>query len=178
MKIPKVFAFIFILLLPHSNASADWVWSPEQGKFINTESDTQGDADDLFDNALDLYKEKKLDKATEQFKLVLKKYPKSRVAPEAQYRIGTLYEESSDYVEAHKAYQALIKSYPQSERFEEVIEREYQIGSMFLSGKKGKNSNDLKSLLKTSGKAFRKNLYNQCHKRRFLRPANSNSRPA
>ena len=138
MKISKVFAFIFILLLPHSVASADWVWSPEQGKFINTESETQSGADDIFENALDFYKEKKLDKATEQFKIVLKKYPKSRVAPESQYRIGTIYEETGDYVEAHKAYQALIKTYPQSERFEEVIEREYQIGNMFLSGKKGK----------------------------------------
>ena len=138
MKIPKVFAFILIWLIPHSIASADWVWSPDQGKFINSASDTQSDADDIFDNALDLYKEKKLDKATEQFKIILKKFPKSRVSPEAQYRIGTIFEERSDYVEAHKAYQALIKSYPQSERFDEVIEREYQIGSMFLSGKKGK----------------------------------------
>ena len=140
MKTQKVFAFIFVLLLPYSIASADWVWSPEQGKFINSASDTQSDADDIFDNALDLYKDKKLDKATEQFKIILKKYPKSRVAPEAQYRLGTIYEEKSEYVEAHKAYQALIKSYPQSQRFEEVIEREYQIGSMFLSGKKGRSS--------------------------------------
>ena len=138
MKISKVFAFIFVLLLPHSFASADWIWSPEQGKFINTESETQSGADDIFDNALDLYKEKKLDKAADQFKIILKQYPKSRVAPEAQYRIGTIFEETGDYVEAHKAYQSLIKSYPQSERFEEVIEREYQIGTMFLSGKKGK----------------------------------------
>jgi outer membrane assembly lipoprotein YfiO len=138
MKISKVFAFIFILLLPHSFASADWVWSPEQGKFINTETETQSGADDIFDNALELYKEKKLDKAAEQFKIVLKQYPKSRVAPESQYRLGTIYEETGDYVEAHKAYQSLIQSYPQSERFDEVIEREYQIGTMFLSGKKGK----------------------------------------
>ena len=138
MKISKVFALIFILLLPHSFAFADWVWSPEQGKFVNTQSETQSGADDIFDNALDLYKEKKLDKAAEQFKIVLKQYPKSRVAPESQYRLGTILEETGDFVEAHKAYQALIKAYPQSERFEEVIEREYQIGTMFLSGKKGK----------------------------------------
>ena len=138
MKISKVFAFISILLLPYSFASADWVWSPEQGKFVNTESESQSGANDIFDNALDLYKEKKLDKAAEQFKIVLKQYPKSQVAPESQYRLGTIFEETGDFVEAHKAYQALIKSYPQSERFEEVIEREYQIGTMFLSGKKGK----------------------------------------
>ncbi|MBI4711533.1 MAG: hypothetical protein HY767_03610 [Candidatus Omnitrophica bacterium] len=94
MKISKIFVFISILLLPHSLASADWVWSPEQGKFINTESETQCGADDIFDNALDLYKEKKLDKAAEQFKIVLKQYPKSRVAPESQYRLGTIFEET------------------------------------------------------------------------------------
>ena len=138
MKISKVFALIFLLLLPHSFAFADWVWSPEQGKFVNTQSETHSGADDIFDNALDLYKEKKLDKAAEQFKIILKQYPKSRVAPESQYRLGTIAEEIGDFVEAHKAYQALIKAYPQSERFEEVIEREYQIGTMFLSGKKGK----------------------------------------
>lgn len=138
MRISKVLTFIAVLLLPQSFVSADWVWSPEQGKFINTESDTQSEADDIFENALDLYKEKKLDKAAEQFKALLKKYPQSRVAPESQYRLGTIYEETGDFVEAHRAYQALIKSYPQSERFEEVIEREYQIGIMFLSGKKGK----------------------------------------
>ncbi|MBU9889087.1 MAG: outer membrane protein assembly factor BamD [Candidatus Omnitrophica bacterium] len=138
MRISKVLAFLFVLFLPSSFVSADWVWSPEQGKFINTQEDTQTDAEDLFETALDLYKEKDLDKAIEQFELVLKKYPKSRFAPEAEYRLGTLYEESSDYVKAHKAYQSLIKSYPQSERFDEVIEREYQIGMIFLSGKKGK----------------------------------------
>lgn len=138
MKSSKVFAFIILLLLPHSFASADWVWSPEQGKFINTEEDTQANAEDLFDNALELSKGKKLDKAIQQFELVLKKYPKSRVAPESQYRLGTIYEEQGDLIKAHKAYQSLIKSYPQSERFEEVVEREYQIGTNFLSGTKGK----------------------------------------
>lgn len=138
MKIKKIFAFVVAGFFLSSVASADWVWSPEQGKFINTQSETQGDANDVFDNALDLYKEKKLDKAVEQFELLLKKYPKSQVAPEAQYRLGTIYEEQADLVKAHNAYQALIKAYPQSERFEEVIEREYEIGMAFLAGKKGK----------------------------------------
>ncbi|HNX68852.1 MAG TPA: outer membrane protein assembly factor BamD [Candidatus Omnitrophota bacterium] len=136
MRIWKVFAFISILLLPHSFVSADWVWSPEQGKFINTEENTQADADEIFDGALDFYKEKKLDKAVEQFEIILKKYPKSRVAAESEYRLGTIFEEQGDLVKAHKTYQSLVKSYPQSERFEEVVEREFLIGETFLSGKK------------------------------------------
>lgn len=157
MRISKVFAFIFIMFLPYSFTFAEWVWSPEQGKFINTESETQSGADDLFDNALDLYKEKKLDKAADQFKAILKQYPKSRVAPESQYRLGTIFEETGDYVEAHKAYQSLIKSYPQSTRFEEVIEREYEIGIMFLSGKKGKLLGlDIRPSLPLASEVFQK----------------------
>lgn len=141
MKILKVFAcgvFLSLFFLFSPVADADWVWSPDQGKFVNTDEGGQDESQESFDSALELFKEKKLDKAADEFQRLLKKYPKSRVAPEAEYRLGTIYEETGDFLRAHKTYQALIKNYPQSERFEEVIEREYQIGNAFLSGKKGK----------------------------------------
>lgn len=141
MKISKVFAFwvIFLSFFVFAPvAKADWVWSPEQGKFINTDEGGQDAAQDAFERALDFFKEKKLDKAADEFQLILKKYPKSNVAPESEYRLGTIYEETGDLLKAHKAYKSLIKNYPQSERFDEVIEREYEIGNAFLSGKKGK----------------------------------------
>lgn len=159
MKILKVFAFaccLSPLFFCQPAAHADWVWSPEKGKFVNTDEGGQDVAQDAFDDALDLFKEKKLDKAAEAFQLILKKYPKSNVAPEAGYRLGTIYEEQGDLLKAHKAYQTLIKSYPQSERFDEVIEREYQIGLAFLSGKKGKVLGlDIKPSLPSAAEVFK-----------------------
>lgn len=141
MKFSKLIALL-IFLIPVLTFSpvayADWVWSPEQGKFVNTDEGGQDSAQDAFDQALDLFQEKKLDDAAKQFEVILKKHPKSRVAPESQYRLGTIYEESGDLLKAHKAYQNLLKTYPQSERFEEVVEREYGLGMAFLSGEKGK----------------------------------------
>lgn len=140
MRFSKVVAFFCSITLAFAFipfAQADWVWSPEQGKFVSTDEGGQDDAQDMFEQALELFREKRLDKSAEQFELILKKYPKSQIAPEAQYRLGTIYEEKGDLAKAHKAYQALLKSYPQSERFEEVVEREYELGNAFLSGEKG-----------------------------------------
>ncbi|MGI6240331.1 MAG: tetratricopeptide repeat protein [Candidatus Omnitrophota bacterium] len=140
MKFSSIVALIIpvsLVLVPGPRANADWVWSPERGEFVSTDEGGQDDSQDAFDQALDYFQEKKLDPAAEGFELILKKYPKSIVAPEAQYRLGTIHEEKGDLVKAHKAYQNLLKTYPQSERFEEVVEREYEIGSAFLSGEKG-----------------------------------------
>ncbi len=138
MKSSKIFFLIAFFLTSQTSVFAEWIWSPEQGKFINASQDLKGDADELFDKALELYTQKDIKKSTEMFEFILKKFPKSNVAPESQYRVGTLSEEAGDFLKAHKSYQSLIKNYPQSNRFEEVVEREYKIGLMFLSGTKGK----------------------------------------
>lgn len=138
MKIKKVYAAFFLLLIIPSTAQAYWVWSPEAGKFVNADGATQDSAEEHFDYAMKLYREKNLDEASDKFKEILKQYPQSRVAPEAQYRLGMLLEEKGDYLKAFKAYKRLVESYPQSERFNEVIEREFRIGNVFLSGKKAK----------------------------------------
>lgn len=135
----KGFAFFLCcLLFPAAFSHAYWVWSPESGKFVNPEGAVQDTAEEQYDYAMQFYKEKNLDEAANQLEGLLKKFPGARIAPEAQYRLGTIYEEKSDFQKAFKAYKVLLESYPQSERLNEAIEREYRIGNLFLSGKKGK----------------------------------------
>jgi outer membrane protein assembly factor BamD len=138
MKIKKAFTFFLILALPCTSLQAYWVWSPEAGKFVNAEGATQDSAEEQFDYAMKLYREKNLDEASDKFKEILKRYPQARVAPEAQYRLGLILEEEGEYLKAFKNYKSLVETYPQSERFNEVIEREFRIGNVFLSGKKAK----------------------------------------
>ncbi len=140
MKSEKVLAFFisFLLCSQPFSLQAHWVWSPEAGKFINTESVGQDTADEQYDYALKLYKEKKLEASAEQLEDLLKKFPQSRIASEAQYRIGLIWEERQDYNKAFKAYKVLVEQYLQSERFAEVIEREFRIGNLFLAGQKAK----------------------------------------
>lgn len=118
---------------------AEWVWSPELGKFVSPKEDeTRDNSSQQLDYALELYKQKQYDKAVTELEDLVKQFPGSRVAPEAQYRLGTVYEEKGDYFKALKAYQKLIETYPQNDRFEEVVEREFKLGNLFLSGKRGK----------------------------------------
>lgn len=138
MKIKKVAAFFLLCLIPAMPSWGYWIWSPEQGKFINAESAGEDTADAQYQYALQLYREKNLEKAEKELSDLVDKFPAASIAPEAQYRLGTIYEEIGDYLKAFKAYKKLIDSYPQSERLTEIIEREYRIGNVFLSGKKGK----------------------------------------
>ena len=140
MKIKRIHFLILstLFLLPSLQSYAYWVWSPESGKFVNPEKAVQDTADEQYDYAMKFYKEKDLGEAAKQLEQLLKKYPGSRIAPEAQYRLGAVYEEQGDYMKAFKAYKILVESYPQSERLGEVTEREFRIGNLFLSGKKAK----------------------------------------
>ena len=138
MKRTKVLFFLLFFLCPALISQAYWVWSPEEGKFINPEGAEEGSFEDRYDDAMRFYKEKDLKAAEDRLKEILKENPGSSIAPEAQYRLGTIYEESGDYLKAFKTYKKLIDSYPQTDRFNEVIEREFRIGNLFLSGKKAK----------------------------------------
>lgn len=138
MKIKKALSLLLLLIYPSLNAQAYWVWSPEAGKFVNADGEAADTAEQQYDFAMKLFKEKNLEQAEERFREVVDKYPNARVAPEALYRLGAIYEEQGDYLKAFKQYKRLVESYPQSDRFSEVIEREYRIGNLFLSGKKAK----------------------------------------
>lgn len=138
MKNSRQLFVAIILSLITSTAHAYWVWSPESGKFVNPENAVQDTADEQYDYAMKLYRQKNVKEAADQLKVLLKKYPASRIAPEAQYRLGTIYEETDDYMKAFGAYKILLESYPQSERIPEVVEREFRIANLFLSGKKAK----------------------------------------
>lgn len=131
-------AFFFIFLAGQGLSQAYWVWSPEQGKFVNPEGASQDSAEEQYDYAMQFYKEKNLDEALKQLENLIKKYPAARVASEAQYRRATIFEEKGDYWRAFQVYKELVESYPHSDRIEEVMEREFKIGNVFFSGKKAK----------------------------------------
>lgn len=136
----RAFSLILVLtfLLFSSPLYAVWVWSPEAGRFINPDAAVQETPQEQYDYAMEAYKNQDLKEAVGRLRLLLKRYPGAQIAPEAQYRLGTIYEELRDYHRAFRAYRDLILRYPQSERMDEALEREFRIGNLFLSGSKGK----------------------------------------
>ncbi|MBI4549610.1 MAG: outer membrane protein assembly factor BamD [Candidatus Omnitrophica bacterium] len=129
---------ILVSLTFSQPAGAYWVWSPESGKFVNPEGAVEDTANEQFDYAVSFYEAKNYDKALDELKNLAKKYPTSRMAPEAYFKMGQIHEENHDFLKAFRSFQKIIDNYPNSTRANEVIERQYRIGNVFLSGKKTK----------------------------------------
>ncbi len=131
-----LFVLLFFLQIPP--VSPYWVWSPELGKFVNSEETVQDTAENQYDYAMEFYKKKDLKETAKQLRLLLRAYPSSQVASEGQFRLGTVFEEMGDYYRAFRAYRDLTQRYPQSERMSEALKRMFHIGNLFLSGQKAK----------------------------------------
>jgi outer membrane protein assembly factor BamD len=65
---------------------------------------------------------------------ILRVWPLSDYAPDAEYLIGRCLEMSGKDEAAFKAYQNIIEKYPRSSRYQEVLWRQYEIANRFLGG--------------------------------------------
>jgi outer membrane protein assembly factor BamD (BamD/ComL family) len=118
-------------------ASAAWIWSPQTG-WVGPTGAVKDSPEEQLAFAVAFFDRKDYDRAAKEFKKLLKAYKASRQAPEAQYYLGRCAEEDGDYYKAFLEYRKTIQTYPSTERFDDILEREYQIGNYFLGGKKRK----------------------------------------
>ena len=131
---------VFILLLYFSaipSASAAWVWSPQTG-WIGPTGAVKDSPQEQLAFAIAFFDRKDYDRARKEFKKLLRAYKESPEAAEAQYYVGRCDEEDGDYYKAFVAYRKTIQVYPSTKRFDEILEREYQVANYFLAGKRRK----------------------------------------
>ena len=114
---------------------AAWVWSPQTG-WIGPGGAVKDTPEEQLAHAMKFFENSEYDRARVEFKKLLKAYKDSREAAEAQHYIGRCHEEQGDYYEAFLAYRKTIQTYPSTSRFDDCLSRMYQIGNLFLSGKK------------------------------------------
>jgi outer membrane protein assembly factor BamD len=65
---------------------------------------------------------------------VVKVWPLSDYAPRAEFLIGRCLEMRGRDEKAFDAYQRIVKKYPRSDNYEDVLWRQYEIGNRFLGG--------------------------------------------
>ena len=102
------------------------------------EEEIIGNANELFAQAEAAEKDGQHSRAIKIYKRMVKKYPRSNLAPEATFRAGKLTEEQGDYLRAAPIYRGLMENYPQTRHFQEAIESQFRIGEILLNGKKRK----------------------------------------
>ena len=96
----------------------------------------QKDAQTQYDNALLKEKSGDIGSALAGYRKTAKRFPKSTVAPSAQYKIGEILEKRKDLDGAATAYELLIRRYPHSTDFNNALEGEFRIGDAYLEGYK------------------------------------------
>jgi outer membrane protein assembly factor BamD len=74
------------------------------------------------------------DAALKAYKSLLRRWPLSFFAPEAQYRIGKLLEDEGDFQSAFKSFQTMVQKYPSSDYFEQALDEQYRIANLYLAG--------------------------------------------
>ncbi len=131
----RVLLILFFTFVCLSQAHAVWIWTPQTGKFINPKWSVKSTPKEQLEYSMAFLEGRKYNEAISELRKLIKHYPRSKEAPEAQYYLGKVQETINKPFEAYKAYQVVIDKYPFSERAAEIVEIEYQIGNQLLEGR-------------------------------------------
>ncbi len=135
----KRLLFLLIFLFSYAgNTYAFWMWTPETNQWINPKFAVKDTPKEQFDLAMQAYDAKQFKESSNEFEKLLKHYPRSVEAPDAQFYIAKIIEDDGDFFAAYKEYQKVVDRYPFSERSAEVIQRQYDIGVKLLNGEQTK----------------------------------------
>jgi len=130
------FLLFFSLLAGGSPAFGYWVWSPKTGKWIDPRTQPKDTPSEQLQYARGVYEAKDHQKAVREFLRLVRHYPKSAEAPEAQFMVGQCYEAMDRPYLAFQMYKKLLEVYPYSARFKDAVSRSFAIGEAFSEGQK------------------------------------------
>ncbi len=127
-------SLIFLFIFP-SFSRADWIWTPETGKFINPKWAVKPTPADQLEYAQSFKDQGNCKKALGEYKKLIRAYPRAKEAPEAEFYTGQCLEEMGRPYEAYQAYQLVVDKYPFSERAAQILGLEYNIANHLLENK-------------------------------------------
>jgi len=129
-----ILSVAFLAIFP-SFAKADWIWTPETGKFINPKWEVKSTPEDQLEYAQSFRDQGNCKKAMAEYKKLIKAYPRAKEAPEAEFFTGQCLEDTHKPYEAYLAYQLVIDKYPFSERAAQIVGLEYNLANHLLENK-------------------------------------------
>ena len=121
MNIKRIFCislWIFFIAVALDVCEAYWVWTPQTKRWVNPKYSVKDTPRLQFEWAMDFYNKGE--------------------APEAQYYVGICYEKMENSYQAFVEFQKVVDIYPNSTRFNEIIEHQYSIGERLYSDEKRK----------------------------------------
>ena len=135
------FILLFIIFIgvvtPHV-IYADYIWSSDLGRFVKVGTIVHDTPQGQFEYAQSLEEEGDLDTAEDAYNNLFRKFPNTLFAQDALFHLGLIQEKMQKYYEAFHNYQKIIDYYPHTDKLEAITERQFKIGNLFLSGRRGR----------------------------------------
>jgi outer membrane protein assembly factor BamD len=128
---------ILLFLLP-SRSPAPIIYREGEGIVPSEVQDIEikKNAQDQFDLAQRYEENHDYARAGASYRLLVRRFPRSDIAPTAQYNSGRMYQHQGKLDVAFNEYQGLVEKYPRSSEFEPALEAEYNIAKAYLDGKR------------------------------------------
>ncbi|MFO7973175.1 MAG: outer membrane protein assembly factor BamD [Candidatus Hydrogenedentota bacterium] len=118
------------LLLVAASADA-WIWNPATGRWINEKNLPQPTAELQVEAARSLMEQGEYKKALRETNKFDKYYLDSEWADENQFLRGEIRFRQGRYLNAANEFQQVITNYPDTDLYDAVIEKQYEIGDRF-----------------------------------------------
>lgn len=124
-----------VLAVPGTSRAA-LTWRPGEGWVDESTGSglSASSSRDQLELAKKLENQKQYNDALKAYRTLVRKWPLSFFAPEAQFHIGICMEKTGDFWAAYKAYVKMVQKYPASTFFEQALDREFAIGNLYLAG--------------------------------------------
>jgi outer membrane protein assembly factor BamD len=135
LRVRLLLAGIVAITFATSISRAELVWRPGEGWSDESGGDVSASSSrDQLDVAHKLEAQGQRDAALRAYKALLRRWPLSFFAPEAQYRCGKILEDQGDFYNAFQAFQKMVTKYPSSDYFSQALNEQYRIANLFLAG--------------------------------------------
>lgn len=123
---------VFAVLLGWAvSAQAQWTWTPQTGRFVNTKRMPRETAELQIEFTRGLLVEGNYRKAMRETDKFTEFFGKDALADENQYLRAEILFAQGKLMDAAKAYQLLLAGYPNTKRYPDAIKRQYEIGDQY-----------------------------------------------
>src|SRR5471032_3202648 len=135
LSLRPVLLALSALAFATSFAQANLVWRPGEGWSDESGSEISASSSrDQLELAHKLEAQGQRDAALKAYKGLLRRWPLSFFAPEAQFRMGKILEDEGDFYPAFQAFQKMVTKYPSSDYFAQALNEQYRIANLYLAG--------------------------------------------
>lgn len=117
-----------LLLGIQMGAMAQWTWTPQTGRWVNTKRMPKETAELQIEYARSLMMEGHYDRALKETEKFQNFYQKNELGDQNQFLRGEIKLAQGEYTEAAKEFQKVVTGYPASPLYEKVIAKQYEIG--------------------------------------------------